>query len=136
MTEKNSIVRVVAGVVEHEGRILLGQRRRDDVRGGCWEFPGGKIEDGETPQAALVREFMEEFGACIEVQDFLGTGRHQYDQFTIELSGYRARLVTEIVHNPAHEQIAWIRLSELRKYTLTPADEFLRDILLARDKQI
>lgn len=122
-------VRVVAGVVERDGLILLARRRPEDSLGGYWEFPGGKIEPHETAEEALEREFEEEFGVKAQAREFLAARCCEYENRVIELIGYKAELAAEIKCLHAHTEIAWVRREDLHKYQLAPADEFLREIL-------
>lgn len=123
-------VRVVAGVARQGNCVLIARRRHDDVLGGLWEFPGGKVEAGETPEQALKREFFEEFGAEIKVKNCIGARIHTYPDRLIELIGYEVELLTPIQHQNAHEDLAWIPVGELSSFALAPADEFLKDFLL------
>ncbi|MGB9692721.1 MAG: (deoxy)nucleoside triphosphate pyrophosphohydrolase, partial [Candidatus Sumerlaeaceae bacterium] len=106
------------------------KRRADDSLGGFWEFPGGKVEEGETPEAALKREFFEEFGALVEVGSFLGSNTHEYDHVIIELIGYEVSLLGAISRMDAHECMAWVPIADLEFYDLAPADEFLKGFLV------
>lgn len=125
-----SPVRVVAGVARRGDCVLIGRRRHDDVLGGVWEFPGGKVEAGESPEQALIREFLEEFGAEIRVKNYIGARTHTYSDRIIELVGYEVELLTPVQYQNAHEGLAWVRLGELNSFALAPADEFLKDFLL------
>lgn len=132
----NQPVLVVAGVARQNGRVLLAQRRHDDSLGGLWEFPGGKVETGETPSQALVREFYEEFGATIRVGAWLGSQVHDYPHKSIELCAYEVELLSPLRRLEAHERVAWVAPEDLIKYELAPADEFLRTILLNRAEKL
>ncbi len=128
-SQDKALVRVVAGVVEREGQILLARRRPEDSLGGYWEFPGGKIEKHESPEQALEREFKEEFGVPAVARGFIAAQAYDYGDRVIELLGYKAELGGEIASLRAHTEIAWVRREELHEYQLAPADEFLREIL-------
>lgn len=122
MDEKNCI-RVVAGVFESGDRILIAKRKKNSFLGGKWEFPGGKLEDGETPQECLKRELMEEFGVESEVGDFICSTRHPLNcQTTIDLSVYKVRHVAGEFSLNDHEEIRWITRSELNLYDFPEAD--------------
>lgn len=113
---------VAAAVVVREGRILVAQRRFDDRLGGHWEFPGGKIEPGETAEACLVREFQEEFAMQIEPLHFLARSDHSYELGAVELYAYWARSLSEPVELNAHEEFRWLLPEEIPALKLAPAD--------------
>lgn len=116
------VLSVVAGVLEHEGRILLARRLPEKSQGGLWEFPGGKIEPEETAEAALKRELQEEFQIQTEVGAFLSTSHHRSGDLWIELQGYQARWTGGNFELKDHDQIEWVLAEDLLKYDLAPAD--------------
>jgi 8-oxo-dGTP diphosphatase len=116
------MLKVVAAVVERNGRVLIAQRRPDDRLGGQWEFPGGKVEAGETPEAALVRELREEFAIESEVLGFVGANIHAYETFTIELLAYRVRYLAGAFALHDHQAIRWVTPAELSGYPFAAAD--------------
>jgi A/G-specific adenine glycosylase len=83
--------RVAVGVVEADGKMLITRRPSSGLLGGLWEFPGGKIQDGERPEEAVAREIREEVGLEVEVTEFVGRVRHAYSHFKVELDVYRCR---------------------------------------------
>ena len=119
------IIRVTAAVIEKEGKILCAQRPQSDALAGLWEFPGGKIEPGEAPEACLRREIQEELGLEIEVRSLLCKTFHEYPGKIIELHVYRCRL-EDLRQLPArlesHQAIQWLRPEELLTLTWAPAD--------------
>ncbi|HEX4538532.1 MAG TPA: (deoxy)nucleoside triphosphate pyrophosphohydrolase [Candidatus Acidoferrum sp.] len=119
---------VVAAVIERgDRRILIGQRRRGDSSPLKWEFPGGKIEADEEPEAALARELQEELGAslvhCVE----MGRVRHVYAGGTnpVEIRFYAAEIADENVEPKCFEQIAWVLPKELGDYDFLDANRVL-----------
>ena len=119
---------VVAAVIEREDRrILIGQRRRGDTSPLKWEFPGGKIEADEEPEAALARELREELGAtmvrCVE----MGRVRHVYASGSnpVEVRFYAAEITDENVEPKCFEQIAWVLPRELGDYDFLDANRVL-----------
>jgi 8-oxo-dGTP diphosphatase len=113
---------VTAAIIEKNGRILLARRKRGDRLERKWEFPGGKLEPGETPEACLARELCEEFGIEAEVMDFVGASVYEYGHGKIDLRAYRVRHLSGEFSVNAHEEIAWVRKEDLLSYDLSPAD--------------
>jgi len=115
---------VVCALIEHKGRVLLAQRPHHKHPGGKWEFPGGKVETGEQPGAALIREIQEELGCTITLGHELPHNIHAYEQTTIEMIPFVARLGAEIaaLRPTEHIALAWARPDELLAYDLAPAD--------------
>jgi 8-oxo-dGTP diphosphatase len=116
---------VVAAVVEREDRrLLIGQRRKNDTSPLKWEFPGGKMEEGETPEAALARELREELGVTLEQAAEIGRARHQYANKPEELEiRFFAAKISEAEPSPkAFEQIAWVLPRELAAYDFLAAN--------------
>lgn len=113
---------VVAALVEQRGRILLSQRRADQSFPLAWEFPGGKVEAGESPTAALQCEIREELGCAIRVDDIAEVVYHAYPDFDLLMLVYRARIVAGLARPVAVEAIAWVSRRQLVKTTMPPAD--------------
>lgn len=116
------VVRVVAAVIEANGRYLITQRRPTAVLPNLWEFPGGRVEHGESDEAALRREIRERLDAEVEVGDLMSYVRHPYERYTVDLYLYRCSLRT----NPrpaAVQNLRWIMSDEFDAYSFTPADE-------------
>ena len=119
------VVHVVCALIEDaEGRLLLAQRPAHKHLGGFWEFPGGKIEPGETTEAALHREIAEELGCAIVLGEALGAVTHAYAEITVCLHPFRARLA---VGSPPpetreHAALRWVAAGELNTLKLPEAD--------------
>ncbi len=113
---------VTAAVIEKDGRVLIAQRKSGDALAGKWEFPGGKLEPGETPEACLRRELKEEFGVETEIGDFICSSEFEYRHFHIELLAYRARHISGKFELRDHAAIAWVPPADLLKYDLASAD--------------
>lgn len=108
------VIEVVAAVIEHEGMFLACRRRPDKAAGGKWEFPGGKIEPGETNEAALVREIQEELGTAIDVVGPLRTDDTTVGNNIIRLVCLRARLQGDVPsHSSDHDELRWVSPSDL-----------------------
>ena len=114
---------VTAAVIEKDGKILIAQRRKGSALGGRWEFPGGKIEPGETAEACLKRELKEEFDIECEVGKFIIASRFRYCLVPIELLAYRVSHLSGEFKIREHEEIRWVSPSELGSFDFMPADK-------------
>ena len=123
------MIKVVAGIVIRNNKVLIARRASHKAMAGKWEFPGGKIEVDESPEAALEREILEEFGVVIRSGSFVASNTHDYGDFKIELLAYRADFVRGEFELTDHDRIAWVRKEELRNYDLAEADIPLIDNL-------
>ena len=121
-------VLVVAAVIERAGRILIGQRKRGDWNEYKWEFPGGKVEVGETPRAALARELTEELRITAEIGDEITRYGHQYrGRPPIELIFFRVTIFTGEPVNQAFHQIKWEEAARFNQYEFLDGDlDFVR----------
>lgn len=120
---------VTAALIFREGRLLITQRRVGDHLGGLWEFPGGKIEAGETPEACLRRELLEELGVEVRVGDPYAEIAHDYPDRRVHLRFFRCELVRgqpEPLHCAA---VAWVTREELDGYEFPAADAALLERL-------
>ena len=113
---------VAAAVVIRQGRVLLTRRAEGQHLAGMWEFPGGKLEEGESPEAAVVRECREECGIEVEVTDILDVTHHRYPEKDVLLLFYRCALRSGEVEHLEVADHAWVAPSELGDYPLPPAD--------------
>lgn len=116
-------IRVVAAVIERDGRYLITQRRPAAVLPLLWEFPGGKVEERESDAGALARELEERLGARIEVGQLISFVSHPYEHYTVDLYLYECRLLTEALEVRAVNDFRWVTSSEFDQYPFTPADE-------------
>lgn len=115
------IVVVVAAVIEQDGRFLVARRLEGTHLAGCWEFPGGKVHEGEAHEAALEREIAEELGCGITLLRKVFHTAHAYPERTVELHFYRGALSAP--PQPALEQeLRWIRRDEFASLEFPPAD--------------
>jgi 8-oxo-dGTP diphosphatase len=115
---------VVAAVIESGGNLLVCQRRSNDRFGLMWEFPGGKIKQGETPEQALARELQEELGTCAEIGAELFRTTHRYAELSepIELTFFSAALDPDSIRNLAFETMEWRTPESLAELNFLPAD--------------
>lgn len=113
---------VVAGVLVREGRVLLAQRPQGGLLGGLWEFPGGKVENGESLDMALRREWQEELGVQVDVAEPLGTYRHAYSHFRIILHAFQVLLAKGEPHPKEGQRIAWVPIATLASYPMGKVD--------------
>lgn len=122
VTETYKIIDVVAAVIVRDRKILIGRRRHGKKRAGYWEFPGGKIQDGELPEECLAREILEELNILIEVDRFLASNVHYYSDMTIRLQAYSCRWIDGDLNLRDHDIVSWVSPNELEKFILAPAD--------------
>jgi 8-oxo-dGTP diphosphatase len=120
--QENPIMKVVAAVIEKDGRVLIARRREETSFGGYWEFPGGKVEDDESPEIALAREILEEMGVKIQVKDLLQSVAYHHPPVSLELLAYRADLVTHDFKLIDHDEIRWAAPSDLAEEEFTAPD--------------
>lgn len=114
-------IEVVAAMIHHEGRILATQRASGEFKDG-WEFPGGKIEAGETPQEALVREIREELDAEIQVGEKIDCVEYDYPAFHLSMECFWARIRSGELTLKEHEAARWLSREELDSVDWLPAD--------------
>jgi 8-oxo-dGTP diphosphatase len=122
-------------LVDSDGRVLLTQRPEGKQLAGLWEFPGGKVEPGETPEETLIRELQEEIDittkvACLAPLTFAS---HTYDDFHLLMPLYVCRRYEGIARGLEGQALKWVRPKDMRDYPMPPADEplipFLLDLL-------
>ena len=114
-------IEVVAAIIRKEDKIFAIQRGYGDWKD-WWEFPGGKMEPGETPEEALKREIKEELSADISVEEFLTTVEYDYPAFHLTMHCYLCTLLDEAMHLNEHEAARWLSKAELRSVKWLPAD--------------
>lgn len=123
-------VRVACAILEQDGKVLIAKRKMGLSNAGRWEFPGGRLEVGEGPEAALRREMSEEFGIRVQVLDLVGSNRHTYPDKKVELMAYRAKLLTSDLVLHEHDEIRWVVPANLPAYDLTEADRPIAAMLI------
>jgi len=116
-------IRVVGAMIERDGKYLITQRPQTASFPNLWEFPGGRVEVGETDQAALARELGEEMDIGVEVGDRVIHVEHSYEAYDIDFCVYRCRLVRGPLRHIRVADHRWVRPDELDQYEFPPADE-------------
>ena len=114
-------IEVVAGVIKDGGRIFATQRGYGDQKGG-WEFPGGKMEPGETPEQALVRELKEELAIDVNVGEKICTVEYDYPKFHLTMHCFWATIVSGEIKLLEHEDAKWLDRGNLNSVNWLPAD--------------
>ena len=128
--EKSKITTVVAALIWQEGKFLICQRPAHKARGLLWEFVGGKVEPGESNEAALIRECREELAIELRVGDVFMEVDHIYPDITIRLVLFHAAIAEGEPQMLEHNDIQWIRPRQIPQYDFCPADqEILKKIL-------
>ncbi|MGG1218228.1 8-oxo-dGTP diphosphatase MutT [Priestia endophytica] len=114
--------KVVAAIIKDKDRILIAQRNSKDHLAGKWEFPGGKIEPGETPEECLAREIREELRIDVEIGSFYDDNVFGSKDQAIHLLFYWAEVMNGEVTSVVHDDVKWITIKELARFDFAPAD--------------
>jgi 8-oxo-dGTP diphosphatase len=122
MTQLIKNYQVTAGIIRKDDKILISRRAPNKHLAGYWEFPGGKIEDGETPQECLQRELFEELGIVVKVGQFFMENVHHYGDKIIQLQAYECEHISGNIILNDHDQIEWVETSEFVNFKFAPAD--------------
>lgn len=117
-------IKVVAAIIIHEKQIFATQRGYGEFKDG-WEFPGGKVEEGETPQKALIREIKEELDIEIEVKEFLKTVEYDYPEFHLSMDCFFCTIKSGELVLKEHEAAKWLTIETLDSVEWLPADQGL-----------
>jgi 8-oxo-dGTP diphosphatase len=123
MDEAPLVITVIGALIERDGKILIARRKKGMQMERLWEFPGGKLEPGETPEECLRRELREELGVEADVGEFVGSGYHAARHGpAIELHVYRAYTVSGDFSLVDHDEIRWVERADLVNYEFPEAD--------------
>lgn len=114
--------KVVAAIIKDKDKILIAQRNSKDHLAGKWEFPGGKIEPGETPEKCLAREIREELRVDVEIGSFYDDNVYGSKDQAIHLLFYWAKVMNGEVTAIVHDDVKWITIKELARFDFAPAD--------------
>lgn len=131
MTQIKVVLVSAVALIDPDGRVLLAQRPEGKSMAGLWEFPGGKVEAGESPEAALIRELQEELGintwaSCLAPLTFAS---HRYDDFHLLMPLFACRKWEGIITAREGQRLKWVRAADLKSYPMPPADIPLIPIL-------
>jgi 8-oxo-dGTP diphosphatase len=124
---------VAAGMIVQQGKILVTQRKEDSHQGLLWEFPGGKVKEGEEPRGALRRELNEELDIEAEVGMIFEAVYHPYPTYPVLLLIYRCQIVGGVLKPIGCRDLRWVNLEELKKLPMPPADDPIREHLCSSD---
>ena len=134
-TIKPIVLVAAVALIDADNRVLIAQRPEGKTMAGLWEFPGGKIEPGETPEQALVREIREELGIelCLTCLAPFNFASHSYEKFHLVMPLYLCRTWEGEITPREGQKVEWVRATQLSRYPMPPADEplipWLRDLL-------
>lgn len=123
-------IRVVAAVLDQDGRYLITQRRSTAVLPLMWEFPGGRVEAGETDAQALKRELLHRLGAEVHVGKLISFASHPYEHYVVDLFLYECVLASALLEPRNVNAFRWVTSAEFDQYPFTPADEASMNKLL------
>ena len=122
------LIDVTAAIMVKAGEVLAARRKPGVHLAGYWEFPGGKLEDGEIPEACLARELYEEFGITTRVGAFLGESCFDYGTKIVRLLAYQVEHIAGDFELVAHDELRWLSLNELDQVEWAPADVALVEL--------
>ena len=116
------IINVVAAAIERDGKIFCAQRPEGKSLGGFWEFPGGKLEEGESPEQALIREIKEELNSEIQIISYINEASYDYEFGTVVMKTYHAELISGNLELLEHQNSTWLAPHELSTINWAPVD--------------
>lgn len=116
------MIQVAAAIIFRDNQVLIAKRAAHKSLAGYWEFPGGKIEAGETPEQCLLRELKEELELIVKVDRHLMDQVHDYGDFMITLKAYTCSFVKGQLTLTDHDEVQWVKVIDLLSYQLAPAD--------------
>lgn len=125
------MLNVVAAILKNnDNNILIAKRQQGKSMAGLWEFPGGKIEKGETSEEALIRELKEEMDIDIAIDNYFGENVHSHDTITIKLIAFQGSIVKGNIKLSVHDECRWVSIEELKNFNFAPADIYFVDKLM------
>lgn len=136
MQKKTNPKIVIVAIIEQDGAILIARRKQGKQHPGSWEFPGGTLEDGETPEQCLKRELEEELTIKTEVGSIYCITEYKYSpDFTIRLLAYRTTTSSYAFNLNNHEEIRWVKPADLSEYDFPEADRPIIEKLIRENRQ-
>ena len=131
-------MQIAAGVVFKNGRVLITRRPEQRLLGGLWEFPGGKLRQGESPAEACVREIKEEVNLDVDIEEPLAEVRHAYSHFRIHMHVFRCRFTAGRVRLNGPADYRWVRIADIDRFAFPAANHkfipLLRQVALEGDR--
>jgi mutator protein MutT len=126
--------KVIASVIKQNGKFLIAQRAKQDSNYGKWEFPGGKMEEGETEQECLQRELFEEFGIKAKIGNYLCSSFFEHKGDLVEMRAYVVSSYSGELQLLEHQQIAWVKLEDLASFDMPDPDKPIVAYLVASEQ--
>tara|TARA_B100001057_G_scaffold280260_1_gene280691 strand:- start:171 stop:545 length:375 start_codon:yes stop_codon:yes gene_type:complete len=117
------MIKVVCGIIYKDDKILLTRRKKGKSLEGYWEFPGGKVEEGETDKSALERELNEELGLSVSELTYFSENKHEYDTFSIHLIAFKCSTHDNPKTLIDHDKFKWLSSDEIKDFKLADADK-------------
>jgi len=117
------MINVTAAILIKDGLVLIAKRKASDALSNKWEFPGGKIEKGESSEDCLIRELKEEFNINTDIEKYFGVSIYQYPDFKIKLIAYKVKLISGKIKLTSHDSYKWIKINDIDNYDFAEADK-------------
>ncbi len=127
---KKTIKKVVAGIIIKDKLIFCAKRNNNGECGGKWEFPGGKIEIGETKEEALIRELKEELDCLVKIEKYVGCINYEYETFILRMHLYTCSLISDHIKLNVHQEFKWLPRKDLKELDWASADLKIIDELI------
>jgi len=124
------VIKVVCGIIRKGDTYFIARRKPEKSLGGYWEFPGGKLEEGEDPVSALQRELLEELGMKVGEIQYYDSHEHEYESFNIELIAYSCDFIEATFEMTDHDSYLFVSKNDLHSYSLAPADIYFAQSLI------
>lgn len=125
---------VTAGIIEHNNKILIGKRKDGKCLEALWEFPGGKLEDNESAKECLKRELKEELNIDTLIGDYIGSTSFKCGEKHIDLLAFKAKYLSGEIQMNCHQELKWVKKSELKDIDFVKADIEIVKILLEKEQ--
>jgi len=116
------MISVTAAILFNQNKLLIAQRKSQDMLAELWELPGGKVEKNETLEDCLIREIKEEFSIDIEILSYFGESKYTYPKYKIRLLAYKVKWISGVINLIEHKDYKWVSADEIDKFNFAPAD--------------